>query len=247
MAEEPAHEASQAAQIRALQDILPYLLNKIEATEAQVRDVARLVEIVSEPGEEEPPPQDSARRKRDRHGMYGIRGGLAAFAPVAMFAHGGVGAVLLPGVARLLRHRAGRAAAGVTALAAGAALAIPTVGAFQVPVPAATQPLPVAAHSHHQHPALRPRTRPAAAPRHPQRRHFHGDGDEDADDAFVRYSPPSRVRHSAPRDSDRRPPRHGPGRHGRGHAYGHRRHDHRRRHGHCDASGPPVVHATMTL
>ena len=176
--------------------------------------------------------------------MYVIRGGLAAFAPVAMFAHGGAGAVLLPGLARLLRHRAGRTAASVTALAAGVALAIPTVGALQAPVTAAQQPAPVT-RSHHHHPALRPRPRPAAAPRHPQRRHFHGDDD---DDAFVRYSAPGPSHHGAPRDGHRRHDRrHGPGRHGRGHAYGHRRHDHRRRHGHCDATGPPPVRATMIL
>ena len=177
--------------------------------------------------------------------MYGIRGGLAAFAPLALFAHGGAPAVLLPGLVRVLRHHTGRAAASVTALAAGVALAIPTVGALQAPVTAAQPPPPVT-RSHHQHPALRPRPRPAAAPRHPPRRHFHGD--EDDADAFVRYAATGHRHHHAPRDSDRPAPRrhHGPGRHGRGHAYGHRRHDHRRR-GHCDAAGPPAARATMIL
>lgn len=112
-----------------------------------------------------------ARRRRDRHGLRVLPGGLAAFAPLGFFAH----AVLPAAVAtagRWLWHSArARLVTTVLALGTGAALAIP-VSAIEQGA-AATAPHPHAIiRVHHHHSAPAPAQQPAALPP-PRRRPRH--------------------------------------------------------------------------
>ena len=125
MADSHAHEASQAAQIRALQDILSYLLSEIETTKSQVRDVARLTQIVSQPELAKPAAYPRHAKPRDRHGLRVIPGGMAALAPVALFCHTAAAPLVALGARLLLRSSRARVLTSMAALALGAALIVP--------------------------------------------------------------------------------------------------------------------------
>lgn len=99
MVNQRAHEASLAARIRSLEDILDHLLNEIENAQslalsnqaqiehnaARLRDAARAEEILRRAfaaGGDDTGPRHAARR--DRHGMHVVRGSALAAAAAAV-------------------------------------------------------------------------------------------------------------------------------------------------------------------
>jgi hypothetical protein len=160
-------------------------------------DAVRLGEIVSAAGDSSPGfpvpprPRHAAKPRRDRSHLRVIRGGLAAFAPIALLGQHGAGAVVLAGWRQVWRassdHVRWVAAAAIlgTGTAAGGSLAVighaeaaPAAAVPRVtwsPSPSragVSPPLPAARrHPHHRHrhtvaatAAPAPATSPAASP-----------------------------------------------------------------------------------
>ena len=121
-----AHGPSLDGRVRALEDIIDGLDAEQRRTRERLANVARLAEIVTEaPGDPRAAPRHAAP-KRDRHGLYGIKGGLAALVPVAMPGHGAA-AVLVPAWHLLLSRRNWpRWAEAAVALGLAGASAVPT-------------------------------------------------------------------------------------------------------------------------
>jgi hypothetical protein len=120
--------------------------------ERRARDAARLAQIVNSPPQAPGGRHAAPKPKRDRPPWLKVYpGGLAAFAPVAFLFHGGGGAVTMAAARWVWRSERARVVTTVTALAVGAAGAVPVVGAIDAaPAPAL---MPPPGHYHDQPPA----------------------------------------------------------------------------------------------